>query len=364
MKLLYSYANLLAVFNHHVISGVHATTSNNNRRLQLNQAEAAKRVDNAVDVAMSSVENGDVTGVAFPLNYVALSSNFGSEQQLTVNLRLQGVDRNFNVQVDTGSNSLAFCNKSLADEATNISKINYGQCNAYGQGGPSSADNECPDGGSSGSSTFYVGQVYQGDVAVYSNQGDELASMANASFAIMESEQIYVCDSVLDGIVGVAYTEGNIVVSSSEFNVSSLWDESCKIGDTSYGECYAGLENLTQRYTLPSPLELALSQDVESGYNKAQAFGIYVDYAASFGSVEDTVIPSLGIYFGGDLALNNDFYNNGKAQVAKQTTNNCQSESDPLTWYQLGFNAIRVPSLNFTQSTTELCQACAQESPR
>jgi hypothetical protein len=110
MKLLYSYANLLAIFNHRVISGVHATV-NNDRRLQLNQAEAAKRVDNVVDVAMSSVENGDVTGVAFPLNYVMLSSEFGSEQQLTVNLRLPGVDRDQNMWVDTGAlqRSLYLC---------------------------------------------------------------------------------------------------------------------------------------------------------------------------------------------------------------------------------------------------------------
>ena len=106
MKLLYSYANLLAIFNHRVISGVHAKTSN--RQLQLNQAEAAKRVDDAVDQAMLSVENGDVTGVAFPLNYVILSSEFGSEQQLTVNLRLPGVDRNQNMWVDTGMLQFVF----------------------------------------------------------------------------------------------------------------------------------------------------------------------------------------------------------------------------------------------------------------
>jgi hypothetical protein len=357
MKLLYSYANLLAIFNHRVISGVHATI-NNDRRLQLsliNQTEAETRVDDAVNQAMLSVENGDVTGIAFPLNYVLLSREFGSEQQLTVNLRLPGVDRNLNILVDTGSNSLAFCNKSLAEEATDINKINYGQCNAYSDTSP------CPDGSTGYYSTFYVGQVYKGSVAVYNNQGDELESMANASFTIMDSEDFYVCDSILDGIVGVAYTEGNLVVSLSEFNVSSLWDEHCKIGDTSYGECWTGLdlENL-QFYALPSPLETALEQGVESGYNTAEAFGIYVDYAATIGSKNDTVIPSLGIYFGGDLALNNDFYNNGKAQVAKQVTNNCQGDDKgPLGWYQLGFNAIRVPGLNFIQSTTELCQECA-----
>ena len=101
MKLVYSYANLLAIFNHHVISGVHATINNNDRQLLLNQAEAAKRIDDAVDQAMLSVEKGDVTGIAFPLNYVALSSS--GTQQLTVNLRLPGVDRNQNMLVDTGT---------------------------------------------------------------------------------------------------------------------------------------------------------------------------------------------------------------------------------------------------------------------
>jgi len=175
MKLLYSYANLLAIFNHRVISGVHATINNNNRQLQLNQAEAAKRVDNAVDEAMLSVEKGDVTGIAFPLNYILSSSG---TQQLTVNLRLPGVDRNQNMLVDTGtyvaekpylrfcpllisyvsilkhsslhtvttsstgSSSLAFCNKSLAEEATDITKINYVQCNQYDGG----ATTSCPDG--------------------------------------------------------------------------------------------------------------------------------------------------------------------------------------------------------------------------
>lgn len=98
MKLAYAYANLLAI--NHYISGVLATVNNDLRRLETNQAEAAKRIDDAVDQAMSSVEKGDVTGIAFPLNHVVLSS-YGV-QQLTVNLRLPGVDRNLNVMVDTG----------------------------------------------------------------------------------------------------------------------------------------------------------------------------------------------------------------------------------------------------------------------
>ena len=58
--------------------------------------------------------------------------------------------------------------------------------------------------------------------------------------------------------------------------------------------------------------------------------------------------------------MNNDFYNGGKAQVAKQRIDNCQEIDDdgPLVWYQLQFNAIRVPGLNLTLDTTELCQEC------
>jgi len=93
MKLHY-LANLFAT-KHYVGSalGLHS------RRLQLDQAEAANRVEDAVNTALSSVENGDVTGVAIALNYVALG---GGDQRLAVNLRLTGVDRNQNMMVDTG----------------------------------------------------------------------------------------------------------------------------------------------------------------------------------------------------------------------------------------------------------------------
>jgi len=176
--------------------------------------------------------------------------------------------------------------------------------------------------------------------------------MDNATFTIMESYQYYACDSPLDGIAGVAFDKinsGFVAESSSVFNVSSLWNESCVLDqETSVGNCVT--ENTT---TLPSPLETALAQDVESGYNTAKAFGLYCDYAATYDSEVDTVIPSVGIYFGGNLALNNQYYNNGKAHVAKQL--GCGGENE---FYLLGFNAIRVPGLNFTQSTTELCSTC------
>ena len=94
MKLHLAY---LFATKHYVGSafGLHSSS----RRLQLNQADVAKRVDDAVNVALSSVENGDVTGVALPLNF---ELNSGTEPSLTVNLRLPGVDRNLNMIIDTG----------------------------------------------------------------------------------------------------------------------------------------------------------------------------------------------------------------------------------------------------------------------
>jgi len=120
------------------------------RRLLINQDEAAKRVRDAIAAANQAVENGETSGGALPLDYVKLSDQFGGNQQLTVRLRLPGVDKDQNVLVDTGSSSLAFCDKSLIDEAKNISKTKYAQCNAY------SAPASCPD-GSEGSMVAYAG---------------------------------------------------------------------------------------------------------------------------------------------------------------------------------------------------------------
>jgi len=92
MKLHY-LANLFAT-KHYIGSAL----SLDSRQLLLNQAAAAKHVDDAVDQAMSSVKNGDVTGVALPLNFVLSSSN----HQVTVSLRLPGVDQNQNMMIDTG----------------------------------------------------------------------------------------------------------------------------------------------------------------------------------------------------------------------------------------------------------------------
>ncbi len=325
------------------------------RRLFINQDDAAKRVRDAITAANQAVKNGETSGIALPLDYVKLSDQLGSDQLLTVRLRLPGVDKDQNVQIDTGSSALVFCNKSLIDEAKSISKTNYAQCNPFG-----SPTVTCPDGTSSGKDSVISGQVFQGDVAVYTDQGEEVASMDNVSFAIAELAQNYACFGPLDGIFGVAYKGQNTVVELPypDFNVSSLWDVSCvnpdqarfSAGYKTLGKCTH--DNMT-KVTLPPPLEQSLVQDFNSGQITSEAFGVYLDYAATIGSKVDTVVPSLGIYFVGDLAYDNQFYNNGEVQVAKTVSPN---NSGDFYWYLMNFTSIRVPGLNLTQSTVDLCK--------
>ncbi len=309
----------------------------------------------AVTTANQAAKNGETSGVALPLDYVQLSYHVGGEQQLTVRLRLPGVDRDLNVLIDTGSSSLAFCNKSLIEEAKNIIKTNYAQCKAYGR------TVSCPD-GITGNYLAYAGQVFRGDVSAYNDQGEEVASMDNVNFAIMELAQIYACFGPLDGIFGVAYRGLNNVVElpSPDFNISSLWKESCpnpnqvlfSRGYETVGICDCG--SMKGGYKNP-PLEQALFQDDKSGQITSAAFGLYLDYAATKGSEANTIVPSLGIFFGGDLAYDNQFYNNGKVQVAE--TLNCGGD---FYWYLLNFTSIRMPGFNFTQSTVDLCKKCGQ----
>jgi len=343
MKLSSALATLIASQRH----GQSIWASAEERKLLLNQADAAKRVDDIVKIAMASVDAGDVHGVALPLNYVVLSSNEGyGTQQLAVALRLPGVDRDQNVMIDTGSSSLAFCDKSLIEEAVNITKTDYAQCNKYG------GLLSCQDNPSAGDS-FYVGQIFQGNVTAYNARtGKDIASMDEAYFGILSQVQNYFCDGPLNGIIGVAYTAINNVlkIQSPDFNVLSLWNKSCEVHNKSVGTCNDG--NLTSE-NLPAPLEQTLSEDVESGYISAEAFGLYCDYAATIGSKVDTIVPSLGIYFGGDMALNNTFYNSGTPQVASVLY--CGNE---YQWYLLMLKSIRVPGLNMTQSGFNQCDKC------
>jgi hypothetical protein len=313
-------------------------------------------VQDAITIANQAVEKGETSGIALPLDYVQLSKQFGYEQQLTVRLRLPGVDKDQNVMIDTGSSSLAFCDKSLINEAKNISKTTYAQCNTYG----SANIKTCPD-GSKGYETAFAGQVFQSDVAVYTDKGEEVASMDSVSFAIMELAQFYACFGPLDGIFGVAYKSLNTVIQLPypDFNISSLWKESCPNPDQvqfsrgyeTIGKC--NRDNMTQE-NLDPPLEQALVQGYNSGRISAEAFGLYLDYAAAMGSEVDTIVPSLGIYFGGNLAYDNQFYKNGKVRVAKTVSPN--NDDETYSYYALNFTSIQVPGFNLTQSTVDLCK--------
>jgi hypothetical protein len=203
----------------------------------------------------------------------------------------------------------------VIEEAVNITPTDYAQCRMYG------FHTYCPDSPDANNlfDSFYVGQVLQGNIAAYNtNTGKEIASMDEVYFGIISEVQNYMCLGPLNGIIGVAYTALNTVVktSSPEFNVLNLWNQSCENVDDPYyesiGTCNTG--NLPV-VTLPSPLEQTLQEKVESGHESVESFGLYCDYAATIGSTTDTIVPSLGIYFGGNVALNNTFYNSGTPQV-------------------------------------------------
>ena len=311
-------AALLAFSQRHGHSIWASAEEDHERKLLLNQTDAAKRVDDIVKAAMASVDAGDVKGVALPLNYVQLSAELGKEQQLTVALRLPGVDREQQVLVDTGSASLAFCDKSLIDEAVGITKTDYAQCNVYGD------LVSCPnDPSASLQKQFYVGQVFQGNItALYETvAGIEIVSMDEVYFAIMSEVQDQMCSGPLDGIIGVAFDALNSVVEipSPEFDVLNLWYESCESDDPLYKESKSwgtcNTANMTKK-TLPAPLEQTQKEHTASGLISTRVFGLYCDYAATAGSKVDTIVPSLGIFFGGDMALNNTFYNSGTPQVS------------------------------------------------
>ena len=314
MKASASALALLASFQRHGQSiWASAEEEDHERKLLLNQADAAKRVDDIVKDAMASADAGDVKGVALPLNFVQLSAELGKEQQLTVALRLPGVDREQQVIIDTGSSALVFCDKSLIDEAVGITKTDYAQCKFYG------SMYYCPDDPSAAVyDTFYVGQIFQGNITYGSNTSDAIVSMNEVNFAIMSKRQLYACLGPLDGIIGVAYDTMNVGVEipSPDYDVLNLWNQSCESDDPYYkslGTCNTA--NMTTKI-LPSPLEQTLKEHTASGSISTRVFGLYCDYAATMGSQVDTIVPSLGIFFGGDMALNNTFYNSGTPQVS------------------------------------------------
>jgi len=228
------------------------------------------------------------------------------------------------VLVDTGSSTLAFCDSNIAKEAVNITKTNYAQCINYG------VTLQCADDDSKSGTTAggWVGPVYVGDVSVYDINTDEEVATVPADFVIMDTEVNYACDTPLNGIFGVAYSSDNndaIEIPQSEaatFDASDLFVDVCpnpQVNTSMLSQCNP--DNLTET-SLPSVIEVALNDSVSFGYNSIEAFGLYVDYAATL--QEDPIdapssskmVPGIAAYFGGDLAVDNEYYNGGTPQVS------------------------------------------------
>ena len=227
------------------------------------------------------------------------------------------------VMVDTGSSTLAFCDSNIAKEAVNITKTNYAQCIAYGVTTQCS-DDDSKSGSNSGG---WVGPVYVGDLSVYDiNNGEEVATVP-ADFAIMDTEVFYACDPPLNGIFGVAYSSNNAAIEipqseAATFDASDLYVDVCpnpQDNTSMLSQC--NTDNLTQ-IPLPSVIEVALNDSVSFGYNSIEAFGLYVDYAATLqenpivAPSSSKMVPGIAAYFGGDLAVDNEYYNGGTPQVS------------------------------------------------
>ena len=220
---------------------------------------------------------------------------------------------------------MVFCNSNLAKEAVNITKTNYQSVACYGQEFQC-ADDDSKSGGNGGG---WTGSVYNGNLSFYDINTNEEVATVLADFAIMETGDQYSfedCDSPLNGIIGLAYSRGNVAAEipqskAATFDVSDFYVDVCpdpQDNTSMLTQCTTG--NLTQA-ALPSVIESALNNSVSSGYNSIEAFGLYVDYAATvqedpIDASSSGVIPGIGAYFGGDLAVNNKYYNGGTPQVS------------------------------------------------
>jgi len=227
-------------------------------------------------------------------------------------MKVAGANRVQQLLVDTGSSSLMFCDQSIAANNENV-KTNYAQCNVY------SGLEQCPNGVDKGSHNFWAGPVYQGDVTAYDtlNGEQEIDVMKDVPYAIAENQQYYDCTAPIDGIFGIAYSAGDgnqAYVLPDGGAASDILDIVCSIDDGTKKLAQCNVGNLSTT-DLNSPIEQALRDDIESGYNLEEAFGMHVNYEATKGAAVNTVIPGLGIYYGGNVALNNSYYNGGTSQV-------------------------------------------------
>lgn len=147
--------------------------------------------------------------------------------------------------------------------------------------------------------------------------GNLISGIADTHYAIIDVPSgDFICESPLEGIFGVAYSWLNDVqilpTDGSVTTAADLIVSGCPDDNPKAVTCDGNVEQTT----LPSPIEIALAETVDSGYNAAQAFGLYVDYEATKNSPMGQVIAGQGAYFGGDMALNNPYYNAGTPQVS------------------------------------------------
>lgn len=135
--------------------------------------------------------------------------------------------------------------------------------------------------------------------------------MEDVYYSVIETQSnFYACDKPLDGIIGVAFNGLNPAYTTPSDADADVY---CDAGGSA-GKL-VGCKGGVATKDLMSPILKALQQDVDSGYNFGRKFGFYVNYATTTDAAVNTLVPGLGIYFGGDMAANNVFYNGGTPQV-------------------------------------------------
>ena len=134
--------------------------------------------------------------------------------------------------------------------------------------------------------------------------------MEDVYYSVIETQSgSYFCDKPLDGIIGVVFSALNSAYTTPSDADADVY---CDTPVRKLAGCNKGADQVD----LTSPILKALQQDVDSGYNFGKMFGLYVNYQATKDAAVNTLVPGLGIYFGGDMAANNVFYNGGTPQVS------------------------------------------------
>lgn len=281
---------------------------------RLAQTEAADKIKQNIQLAMDS----GIHGVAIPINYFLWNINqvVHSTQQMTVGARVAGAEVWSQLLIDTGSSAVLFCNNSLAElpEQEEL-KTDYLKCIGYGY------SEQCPNSNLTyAPSGVLSSHVYRGDLFLEGSLSDEAAQMFDVYYGIVSKDNGCAAAAILDGIFGATYSTANkyFLPTNGSITLSDIDIEVCEVDGIPQRTC--DKHDLTET-ELINPLEATLQLDVESGLDHAEAFGLYVDYGATKGSVENEYVPGLGAYFGGDMAFNNPYYNRGTVQVSRVMLN-------------------------------------------